>query len=193
MSILGEFARHPRMIGTVAASSTHLAAAMLEGLPFERAKVVVEYGPGTGAITRHLLRRLPPAAQYFAVELNAWCVREFARQYPGRAIYQASVADVAAICARHGVAAIDIVVSSLPWASFQEREQGRYLDATARALSQGGHFVTYAYVHGLALPAGRTLRRALACRFRHVDVSPTVWRNLPPAVVYRCRAPRHEN
>ena len=37
------------------------------------------------------------------------------------------------------------------------------------------------------IPAGRRFRGQLNESFSHVESSPTVWRNLPPAFVYRCR------
>ena len=43
----------------VAPSSRYLVQAMVEPLPLANAKVVVEFGPGTGAMTRELLRRMP--------------------------------------------------------------------------------------------------------------------------------------
>ena len=47
--------------------------------------------------------------------------------------------------------------------------------------------MTFAYVHGAGLPWGRSFRRLLERSFSEVRTSPVVWRNLPPAIVYRCR------
>ena len=37
----------------------------------------------------------------------------------------------------------------------------------------------------------RALRAELHDYFQQVEVSPVVWRNLPPALVYRAHRPRH--
>jgi phosphatidylethanolamine/phosphatidyl-N-methylethanolamine N-methyltransferase len=187
MRFLGEFLRQPKIIGAVAPSSRSLAGAMLDRLPFAHARTVVECGPGTGAITGQLLERLQPGTRYFAIEINDWCVTEFRRRYPGARIHHGSVADVDALCRLEDVPSVDIVISSLPWAAFKEADQERYLDALLAALSPAGHFVTFAYVQGLLLSAGRHFRRSLEARFTDVEMSPVVWKNLPPAVVYRCR------
>ena len=50
----------------------------------------------------------------------------------------------------------------------------------------GGQFATFAYLQGLLLPAGQRFKDKLAQSFSKVEKSPTVWRNLPPAFVYRC-------
>ena len=62
--------------------------------------------------------------------------------------------------------------------------------ATVASLAPGGVFATFAYVQGTVLPAGKRLRALLEDRFAAVETSPVVWRNAPPAVVYRCRGPR---
>ena len=56
-----------------------------------------------------------------------------------------------------------------------------------RVLKPGGQFVTFAYLQGLLLPAGRRFRAKLKRSFSDVTKSKIVWRNLPPAFVYRCR------
>jgi phospholipid N-methyltransferase len=54
-------------------------------------------------------------------------------------------------------------------------------------LPPGGQFVTFAYLQGLLIPAGRRFGKLLGDYFSEVRKSPTVWRNTPPAFVYRCR------
>jgi phospholipid N-methyltransferase len=54
-------------------------------------------------------------------------------------------------------------------------------------LRPGGQFVTFAYLHGLPLPAGRRFANRLPEYFSEISRSRTVWMNLPPALVYRCR------
>ena len=54
-------------------------------------------------------------------------------------------------------------------------------------LRPGGQFATFAYVPGQALPAAHRLRRKLREVFSEVTTSRVVWRNTPPAFVYRCR------
>ena len=85
------------------------------------------------------------------------------------------------------VSKVDLVVSGLPWAVFSDRDQTELLDTTIERMGEGARFATFAYLQGLLLPAGKRFRRKLDSRFREVETSRTVWRNLPPAVVYRCR------
>jgi phospholipid N-methyltransferase len=53
-------------------------------------------------------------------------------------------------------------------------------------LAPGGQFATFAYWQGMLLPAAWRFSRRLHRTFSSVQRSRTVWRNLPPAFVYRC-------
>jgi phospholipid N-methyltransferase len=81
---------------------------------------------------------------------------------------------------------VDAVICGLPWASFPESLQQEIMEAMLQVLRPGGQFATFAYWQGLMLPAGLRFARRLRATFSTVERSPTAWRNLPPAFVYRC-------
>ena len=184
---LREFLRQPGIVGAIAASSKYLAKEMVAGFDWDRIASVVEYGPGTGAFTGHILERMAKDARYVAFEINPRFARRFRAQYPGVPIHETSVADVQEVCRSEGIDRIDAVVCGLPWASFPADLQTSILDATRTMLAPGGQFGTFAYLQGLLLPGGMRLRRLLRDRFAAVTTSRIVWRNLPPAFIYRCR------
>ncbi|MAX20601.1 MAG: hypothetical protein CMJ60_00280, partial [Planctomycetaceae bacterium] len=70
-TIFREFLKSPNKVGAIAPSSRYLANAMLDQLHWDTLTNVVEYGPGTGAISKHLLKRVRDHQKFFAVELNA--------------------------------------------------------------------------------------------------------------------------
>jgi len=160
---------------------------MLEGLQLESAEAVLEYGPGTGVFTQAILRELKPGARFAAIELNPHFADIFTSRYPDILLFRDSVANARRICDREGIRAVDCIVSGLPWAAFSESMQTTYLEEMMRVLKPGGRFVTFAYVHGLALQRGRRFAKMLPNYFTTVSKSPVVWLNLPPAFVYRCR------
>jgi phosphatidylethanolamine/phosphatidyl-N-methylethanolamine N-methyltransferase len=57
-------------------------------------------------------------------------------------------------------------------------------------LSPVGAFTTFAYVHAVWAPPARRLRSTLRASFEEVVAGRTVWRNVPPALVYHARRPR---
>ncbi|MEV4760925.1 methyltransferase domain-containing protein [Micromonospora sp. NPDC049559] len=188
MSIIREFVRHPFRTGAVAASSRWLARAMTDGLGLEQARVVVELGPGTGAITSAILPRLAPGARLVAVELNPTLAAQLADRHRDRPIevVNGSAADLAELVGER----VDAVVSGLPWAVMPESVQRGILDSVAEVLRDNGSFATFAYVHAAWSPPARRFAAELAGRFAVLERSPVVWPNLPPAFVHRAVMPR---
>ena len=187
MDHFAEFLRTPREIGTITPSSKSLVAAMVDWIEWDRVEVAVEYGPGKGTITGEILESVRRTATFFAVERNPFFAASFRKKFPDVTLYEDSVENIAAICVEHGVSKIDCVISGLPWASFSDEQQDHYLDEMLKKMPPGAQFVTYAYVIGLPLSSGRRFRERLDDRFTSVETSEIVWKNFPPAVVYRCR------
>ena len=98
-----------------------------------------------------------------------------------------SVADIEQICDERGVERIDCIICGLPWAAFPADLQTTLLRAVLARMSEGGCFATFAYLQGTILPAGLRFNKRLHELFDEVQRSRIVWRNLPPAFVYRCR------
>jgi phospholipid N-methyltransferase len=160
---------------------------MLEWIAWDEVRVVIEYGPGTGVFTEHVLSRIHPGTVFVTIEIHPEFAARLTRRFPDVRVYQDSVLNVKDICDREGLREVDAIVSGLPWALFTEAEQQRYLEAMLTVLKPGGQFVTFAYLQGLLLHAGRRFQHTLQQTFAEATSSPTVWRNLPPAFVYRCR------
>jgi phosphatidylethanolamine/phosphatidyl-N-methylethanolamine N-methyltransferase len=186
-NLLLQFLRHPSQTGAILPSSGYLAAAMVDWLDLGAARSVLEYGPGTGPFTPHILQRVGRDCRFLAIERNAALAQEFRSRLPQVELIQDSVENVRAICDNVGISSVDCIVCGLPWAAFPEDLQKRVLDTMMTVLRPGGQFVTFAYLHGLPLPAGRRFANRLPEYFREVGRSRTVWMNLPPALVYRCR------
>ena len=182
-----EFARDPRSTGAIAPSSTVLAEAMVRNMNLETAGHVVELGAGTGAFTSIIAQRLPDSARFMAMELNPRLAASLRRSFPGEVNV---VCDSAEKLCRHlgrkSVGTVDAIISSLPWVCFTQEQQMTILREIRRALRPGGRFSTFAYAHAAWLPSGLKFRRELKQVFARSEVLPIVWRNLPPAFIYRC-------
>ncbi len=182
------FLRHPIATGAIAPSSRYLARAMVSWIDWDQVATCVEFGPGTGAFTPSILASMNPGTDFFAVELNPEFAATMTRKFPNIDVFCRSVAEIDQICDARGVANIDCIICGLPWAAFSTELQQTLMNAILSRLSAGGYFCTFAYLQGTLLPAGIRFRRLLHNAFASVECSPTVWRNLPPAFVYQCRA-----
>ena len=186
MDFLVQFIRKPDVFGAVAPSSQSLAKRMIEWIDFDKVDVVIEYGPGSGTITRELLKRMKPGTTFFAIEINELMIENFRNKVPGAIVYQDSVVNVRKYLEKHNKKHADVIISGLPWATFSTQLQNEILRKTLEALADGGGFHTYAYLQGILLPAGKRFRNRLYQDFTTVRQSSVAWSNIPPAFVYHC-------
>jgi phosphatidylethanolamine/phosphatidyl-N-methylethanolamine N-methyltransferase len=182
--------RNPGQFGALAPSSPSLAAVIASVAPTTGAPVVVELGPGTGAMTTAIEGRLAPGARHLAIELDPRMVGFLRQAHPGLEVVEGDAVKLQALLAERGIEQADAVLSGLPWALFDDATQVSILAQVAAVIEPDGVFATFAYRTGMALAAARRFRRTLHATFAEVEITPTVWRNMPPAFVYVCRRPR---
>jgi phospholipid N-methyltransferase len=187
LRFLSAFLREPARVGSFVPSSPALAQAMLRGCDLRNARTVVEFGAGTGAFTRLILERIGGHTTFLAFELDDKHVRGLRQRFPGMHVYRDSAERVQKYLADHRRKKADYIISGLPWANMPVTEQERILQGVLNSLTPDGMFATFAYVHARCLPRARRFRERLEHYFGQVTTSQIVWRNFPPAFVYRCR------
>jgi phosphatidylethanolamine/phosphatidyl-N-methylethanolamine N-methyltransferase len=188
-AFLREFLKAPVELGTCFASSKTLSRVMVDGLDLERAKVVVEYGPGTGALSEEVLARIPKDCKFIAIERNAGLADELRRRWPSIHLHQDDARNVAAICEREGVrpGEVDVVVNSLPFLLFPPELQDELFRKTSEILRPGGRFTLLTYrIEGL-MPSVNRVKRLMGNYFSEVQLRARVFQNVPPASVYWCK------
>lgn len=186
VNFFAQLLKSPATIGAVAPSSTQLAKSMLETVDFNTVKTIVEFGPGTGVFSGQILKSIKPSSTYFALEVNGVMVDHLKKTIPELTVYHDSADRTIEYLNKHSSMHADVIISGLPWAAFDDKLQDELLDVTIKALPVGGLFITFAYLNGLILPAGKKFYRKLKQNFSKIRRSGVVWRNLPPAIIYRC-------
>ena len=181
-----EFLRHPGTVGAVAPSSRHLARHTVGAIDWQPVEAVVEFGPGTGAITEAILERKPADMPFIAIERNPRFVSVLQERFPTVCVVEDSVANVRAVCEAQGLSEVGAVISGLPWSSFSDVDQTTFLEALVSVLGPKGQFATYVYLTGLPLPSAWRFREKLGKYFRTVRRTEVIWFNMPPAFVYHC-------
>ena len=187
VNFIKQFVKQPTIIGAIAPSSQGLADSMVKEIDFSAADVIVEYGPGTGVFTKHILSKKNKNTVFFALELNETMNRIASQNVPEVTIFQDSASQIKSYLKQYNKDCADAIISGLPWAAFSEQLQDEILTETVNSLPENGIFTTFAYLHGLILPSGSRFRKKLKQHFSSVEVSPIVWKNLPPAIVYWCK------
>jgi phospholipid N-methyltransferase len=182
--VLREFLRDPLRMASVAPSSPELTRTMLAPVPRSGAPVVVELGPGTGAFTEALQARRP--ARHVAIELDPGLAARLRERFPQVEVVADSAAALPGILAERGLRHADVVVSGLPWAAYAGGGLPRTI---ADALAPHGAFTQFTYTWSRWAPPSRRQLAELRGAFDEVVVGRTVWRNIPPALVYSARRP----
>ena len=141
------FFKHPKMLGSLVPSSRFLIQGVLKQIDWDRAGVVVEYGPGVGTFTTEILRRMRPDATLVAFETNSEFYR-FLRQSlrdPRLHIVHASAAEVDVRLRSLGCSHADYVISGIPFSTMPEGLCDRILRATHAVLHPQGAFLVYQF------------------------------------------------
>ncbi|MFO0945930.1 MAG: methyltransferase domain-containing protein [Planctomycetota bacterium] len=165
------------LVPTTFASVRHIC----RKIDCDRPVVVVEYGPGTGAFTRHLLKRLHPGSTIIAIELNfkfARQLRRFAQRRKQRTpkliVSNNDARNVLKILQKQGLDHADYVLSGIPFSFLPEPLKRDIIRCTHEALRPGGTFLVYQYSFHV--------RRFVGEVFEDMKVSRTFF-NLPPLCV----------
>lgn len=180
---LKEFIVSPGNVGSVTPSSRELAETVVECTKVSQASIVVEFGPGTGAITEVIVPNLRPEAKFIAMEINPDFVKLLRQRFPNITVHEDSAANTPKYLKAIGADHCDAIVSGLPWAFFNESLQNELLDGAVESLRPGGLFATYIYVTSYPMPSSIKFRNKLRVRFSEIGMSRVVWRNIPPAIV----------
>jgi len=167
------FVRHPRMLGSIIPSSRFLIKQVLEPIVWERARVIVEYGPGVGNITAEILRRMQPGTHVVAIETNGDFVRYLQTAFPDPRLHvvQGSAADVNGILARLGFGAASYIISGIPFSTMPEQLRTDIVRKSRTALEPGGAFLVYQF-SSRVLPDLQQTFGVVKRRFQPLNVLP---------------------
>lgn len=138
---LMQFLRHPRSVGAIAPSGKNLSEKMVEPINFQTAKIIVEYGAGTGSFTRELLKRKREDTLLISIEKNDKFVKILKKEFPEDGeknfrIVHGGAEDACEILALHGYEQADYVVSGLPFTSLPKNLSVKIFGETQKAITR---------------------------------------------------------
>ena len=175
--------RAPARTGAVAPSSVHLARAMVKGLTLEPGQTLVEFGPGTGALTSEICHILPSPSSYLGVEIEPRFAELLRRRFPGLRVVEGSAEEAPRFVADAGCAQVKAIICGLPFATLPAGVQDRIVRALDVLVGPGAQFRTFQYVHAYPLPPAVRFRHRMRELFGPHTREATVVRNVPPAYV----------
>jgi phospholipid N-methyltransferase len=139
------------MLGSLIPSSRFLVNHVLAEVDWDRARVLVEYGPGVGTFTREILRRMRADAALVVLETNADFVRYLRRGIQDPRLHiihrSATEADVALAGLQLGPA--DYVISGIPYTTMPPELRETILRKTHAVLGPDGAFLVYQFTRAV--------------------------------------------
>ncbi len=129
-------------VAAISESSSWAARRAVELLPKDT-RYAVEYGPGTGVMTRRILRGLPEDGKLTAIELNKELFHALGNIHDSR--FEPVLDDVVDWTKRFAdekADSIDAVISTIPFSFLNARERTMLIERTFRMLRPGGRFIT---------------------------------------------------
>jgi phospholipid N-methyltransferase len=173
------FLQHPMMLGSLVPSSRFLIDRLLGKVDWKRARTIVEYGPGVGTITTHILERMSPDARLVVFEMNQDFVSYLGRAFPDPRLHvvHGSAENVQRELERLKLEGADYIISGIPFTTMPEQMREKIMSASREALNPGGSALVYQFT--------RTVLPYLKCHFRKIDQDFEP-RNILPTRLFYC-------
>ena len=174
-----EAVKNYKTSGTIMPSSKHLAKKMLTDIDFSKAKVIVELGPGDGAITKAILKKIQPNTILICFEINDAFYNELQKiKHPQLIILKTSAEQITTEINKLGYTKANHIISSLPLTIIPKEVSHTILQESFHALDIDGLFIQYQY----SLTYYKKLKHVFGKNIK-LSFEPL---NFPPAFIYNC-------
>jgi phospholipid N-methyltransferase len=163
--------------GTVMPSSSFLSKKMLQNIHFASADIIVELGPGNGAITKFILRKSHPTATLICFEINDNFYKTLIKiEHSQLIVIKASAENLNEELRKIGVSEVNYIISSLPLTIIPEKITDVILTQSYQLLKTNGTFTQYQYSLSNLKKLKLFFRDSISLKFELL--------NFPPAFIY---------
>lgn len=175
-----EALKNIKTLGTVTPSSRFLSKRMIKSIDFSNADIIVELGPGNGAITKYILKNLSSKAKLICFEIND----NFYQQLndlnnPQLIVIKSSAEKIDEELKKLDIEKVSYIVSSLPLTIIPEEISNEILSKAYNILEDKGTFIQYQYSLSYLKKLKKVFKESISLEFEPL--------NIPPAYIYRCK------
>lgn len=178
-----QFFKTPKSVGSLVPSSKYLAEVITQNLTSHNEHSnIIELGPGTGAITEYILKKMPKNSCYTGIEVSKEFQQLLRERFIGIHIINGSARNIN-VHLKDLQGLVDVIISSLPFTNIEEKNAVHILRGSYDSLRKGGEFRMFLYLHTMYLPKNRRFLDMAKKIFKLKDRK-LVFNNFPPAIVY---------
>jgi len=173
------FMKKPKEIGSVIPSSNFLVKEILKNIDFKSSKYIVEYGSGTGCITKEILKRARSDAKILCFETNKNLYNHLKRSLKDKRliIVNDGAENIARYMGKYKIPEADYVIAVLSFFTLGKEKKHAIMKETKKALSDNGKFIFCRYVPNF--------ERKLSNYFSNSSMKFVPF-NIPPSLLYVC-------
>ncbi len=176
------FFKDPKGIASVCSSSSFAVKRILKKIDFSKRIVIAEYGPGTGAFTYPLLKRMNKNSKLILLEKNKGICRKLREEVDDKRMRLAntSAENIEAVLKKSGAKQADYILSGIPFSYLTDWLRDDILESTYNALKDDGKFIVYQFMPFVKKHLDRYFK------IKRIEFE---LRNFPPLIIYE--AVRH--
>jgi phosphatidylethanolamine/phosphatidyl-N-methylethanolamine N-methyltransferase len=140
------FLQRPFQVASIIPSSRALVERVGSKMDFSQPRVIAEYGPGEGAHSREIVRRMHRGSKLLLFELDVAFSRDLRQQFaedPTVHVVNGDAATLPEELDRRGIEQCDYILSGIPFSILGIHKKRALLQKTHEALRPGGKFIIY--------------------------------------------------
>lgn len=180
IKFLKESFKNLKTLGTVTPSSRFLAERMLKEIDFTKVEVLVEFGPGNGAITKLILEKLPANAILLCFEINDNFYNQLSEiKNKQLVVVKSSAEKIEEELKKLNLDKTCHIISSLPLTIIPEAVTNEILKKSFHVLENNGTFIQFQYSLTYFKKLKNVFNQSISLGFEPL--------NFPPAFVYHCK------
>ncbi len=175
-----EVFKNLKTLGTITPSSHFLVDKMLRDIDFSKAKIILEFGPGNGIITKKILQKLHKEAVLICFEVNDTLFKELNKiKHSQLKVLNASAENIKEELNKLGYTDCCHVISSLPLSNISNKISNNILQRLYAILKNNGTYTQFQYTLSYYKKIKSVFHKSVSLDFEIL--------NVPPAFIYRCK------
>jgi phosphatidylethanolamine/phosphatidyl-N-methylethanolamine N-methyltransferase len=171
----------PKAVGAILPTSSITARRMASVIDIHSGRPVLELGPGTGVITKAILKHGVKPSDLYSIEYSQDFVEHLNKTYPEVNIIQGDAFDLDTTLGEMKDQQFDSIVSAVPLLNFPMARRIQLIEDMLTRIPRGRPFMQITYGPLPPVPSGRGNYTV-----QHYDF---VMRNVPPAQLWVYRRP----
>ncbi|MBS3072417.1 methyltransferase [Candidatus Pacearchaeota archaeon] len=169
---------HDHKVASIKNSSNFVSKHICRRIDFSKNLTIIEYGPGTGALTKSILKFMNEGSKIVAIETNKILSGYLKELGDERLIVvNDNVLNVENILNKLKISKVDYIISGIPFSMISRDDKNKILEKSKSILSKDGKLLVYQVRKGIEKDLGNY--------FKIIDKKFEI-RNIPPLVIFEC-------